>query len=106
MTKTFSDNCDKILCSKQAASLFPDVQMQLKTFFFVPFVRPCMHYKYGGISESYACKDRVWPGPALADVGPNARPGRGAPLSSDFMTSSCSANRVTIVVERRYTVQN
>jgi len=24
--------------------------------------------------------------PALADVGPNARPRRGAPLSSDFMT--------------------
>jgi len=34
-------------------------------------------------------------------AGPNARPRRGAPLSSDFMTSSCSINRVTIVVERR-----
>jgi len=37
-------------------------------------------------------------------VGPNARPRRGVPLSSDFMTSSCSVKRVTIVVERRYTV--
>jgi len=45
-------------------------------------------------------------GPTVADAGPNARPRRGAPLSSDFMTSSCSANRVTIVVERRYTVQH
>jgi len=45
-------------------------------------------------------------GPTLADAGPNARPGRGAPLSSDFMTSSCSVYRVTIVVERRYTVQH
>jgi len=44
-------------------------------------------------------------GPALADAGPKARPGRGAPLSSDFMTSSCSVNRVTIVIDRRYTVQ-
>jgi len=39
-------------------------------------------------------------------AGPNARPRRGAPLSSDFMTSSCSVNRVTIVVERRYAVQH
>jgi len=38
--------------------------------------------------------------------GPNARPGRGAPLRSDFMTSSCSVNGVTIVVERRYAVQH
>ena len=28
-------------------------------------------------------------GPALADVGPNARPKHGAPLNSHFMTSSC-----------------
>ena len=35
--------------------------MQLKMFFFVPFVRPCMHHNYGGISESHACKDCVWP---------------------------------------------
>ena len=34
-------------------------------------------------------------------AGPNARPRRGASLSSDFMTSSRSVNRVTIVVERR-----
>jgi len=46
------------------------------------------------------------PGPALADAGPNARSGRGTPLCSDFMTSSCSVNSVTIVVERRYPVQH
>jgi len=54
------------------------------------------------------------PRPALADAGPmqdlgawpNARPRRGAPLSSDIMASSRSVNRVTIVVELRYTVQH
>ena len=46
------------------------------------------------------------PGPTLADAGPNARPRRGASLSSDFMTSPCSVNSVTIVVERRYPVQH
>jgi len=39
---------------------------------------------------------------ALAGAGPNARPRRGAPLGSGFMTSSCSVNRVTTVAERRY----
>jgi len=39
-------------------------------------------------------------------AGPNAKPRRGAALSSDFMTSSCSVNSVTIVVERRYAVQH
>ena len=34
-------------------------------------------------------------GPAPAGVGPNARPRRGAPLYSGFMTSKCSVNRVT-----------
>jgi len=38
---------------------FPDVQMHLKMYIFVPFVRPCMHHNYGGISESHACKDCV-----------------------------------------------
>jgi len=59
-------------------------------------------------------KTQRQPGPALADAepmqdlgaGPNARPRRGAPLSSDFMTSSCSVNRVTIVIECRCTVQH
>jgi len=45
-------------------------------------------------------------GPALADAGPNARPKCGASLSSDFMTSSCSVNRHTIVVGRKYAVQH
>jgi len=62
MTKTFRDNCDKnIAQQKSCEPLFPDVQMQSKMYFFVPFVRPCMHYKYGGISESLACKHCVWP---------------------------------------------
>jgi len=30
-------------------------------YFSVPFLRPCMHHKCGGISESHACKDCVWP---------------------------------------------
>jgi len=30
-------------------------------YFFVPCVRPRMHHNYGGISESHACKDCVWP---------------------------------------------
>ena len=36
------------------------------------------------------------PGSALAGAGPNVRPGRGALLSSDCMTSLYSINRVTI----------
>jgi len=36
-------------------------------YFFVPFVRPCMHHNYGGISESHACKDCVWP--IILDAG-------------------------------------
>ena len=44
-----------------------DVQMQLKMYFFIPFVRPCMHDSYGGISESHACKDSVWP--IILDAG-------------------------------------
>jgi len=39
-------------------------------------------------------------------TGPNARPRRGAPLRSNFVTSSCSVNCVTIVIERRYTVKH
>jgi len=35
--------------------------MQLKMYFFVPFVRPCMRHNYGVISERHACKDCVWP---------------------------------------------
>jgi len=55
MTKTLRDNCDKSIV--QQTSYKPpiaDVQMELKMYFFVPFVRPCMHHKYGGISESHA----------------------------------------------------
>jgi len=34
--------------------------MQLKMYFFVLFLRS-MHHNYGGISESHACRDCVWP---------------------------------------------
>jgi len=34
--------------------------MQLKMFFFIPFVRLSMHHNYGGIPESHACKECVW----------------------------------------------
>jgi len=34
--------------------------MQLKTYFFVPFLRPCMHHNYGVISGSHACRECGW----------------------------------------------
>jgi len=38
MTKTFRDNCDKNIVQQTSCEpLFPDVQMQLKMYFFVPF---------------------------------------------------------------------
>jgi len=61
MTKTFRDNCG--INSVQQTScepLFPVVQMQLKSYFFVPFVRPSMHLNYGVISGSHACWDCGW----------------------------------------------
>jgi len=57
----------KILCSKQAASRFPRCSDAVKMYFFVPFVRPCMHHKCGGISESHAWNDCVWP--IILDAG-------------------------------------
>jgi len=46
--ETFRDNCDKNIVQQASCELlFPDVQMQIKRYFFVPFVRPCMHHKYG-----------------------------------------------------------
>jgi len=60
MTKTFRDNCDKNIVQQTSCEpLFPDVPMQLKMYFFVPFVRPCTHHNYGGISESHACMQRL-----------------------------------------------
>jgi len=61
MTKTIRNNCDiSIVQQTSCEPLFPDVQMQLKTYFFVLFVRPCMHHNYGVISGSHACGDCVW----------------------------------------------
>ena len=39
---------------------FSVVRMQLKTYFFVPFLRPCMHLNNGVISGSHACRDCGW----------------------------------------------
>jgi len=62
VTKTFRDNCDKNIVQQTICEPpIADAQMQLKMYFFVPFIRPCMHHKYDGISESRACKDCVWP---------------------------------------------
>jgi len=61
MTKTFRDNCDiSIVQQASCEHHFSDVQMQLKLYIFVPFVRPCMHHNYGVISGSHACRDCVW----------------------------------------------
>jgi len=62
MTTTFRDNCD--INTEQQTScelLFPDVQMQLEMYFFVTYLRPCMHHNYGVISGSHARRDGVWP---------------------------------------------
>jgi len=40
--------------------------MQLKMYFFVPFVRPCMHHNYGVTSGSLSCSDCIWP--AISDA--------------------------------------
>jgi len=82
MTKTFRDNCDKSIVQQTSCeSLFLDVQMQLKMYFFVPFVRPCTRHNYGGISESYACKDCVWP--IILDADLYSLPWRASVSSHD-----------------------
>jgi len=69
MTKTFRDNCDiNIVQQTSCEPLFPVVQMQLKMYFFVPSVRPCMHLNYGVISGSHACRDCVWPISMVAEL--------------------------------------
>jgi len=73
-------------------------------------IHPCLFVE-GGKNNSWAWRskagkasaDNRWSallafstqrsGPAPAGAGPNARPRRGAPLSSNFMTSSCSFSR-------------
>ena len=61
MTKTFRDNFDiNIVHQTSCEPLFPDVEMELKMYFFVPFVRSCIHHNYGVISGSHACRDCVW----------------------------------------------
>ena len=59
--KDIQRHCDiNIMQQTSCEPLFPVVQMQLKTYFFVHFVRPCMHLKYVVISGSRACRDCVW----------------------------------------------
>ena len=61
MTKTFRDNCDiNIVQQTSCEPLFRVGQLQLKTYFFVPFVHPCMHLNYGVILGSHACRDCRW----------------------------------------------
>jgi len=62
MTKTFRDNCKiNIVQQTSCETPFTYVHIQLKTYFFVPFVRPFMHHNYGGvISGSHAFRDCVW----------------------------------------------
>ena len=58
IAKTFRDHCDtNIVLQTSCEPLFPDVQMQLKMYFVVPSVRPCMHHNCGAISGSHACRD-------------------------------------------------
>ena len=61
MTKTFRDKCDINTVQQTSCELlFPDVRKQLKMYFLVLSVRPCMHLNYGVISGSHACKVCVW----------------------------------------------
>ena len=62
MTKKFRDNCDiNIVQQTSCEPLSPDVQMQLKMYFFIPILRPCMYHNYGVISGGHAYRDCVWP---------------------------------------------
>ena len=56
MTKTFRDNSDiNDVQQTSCELLFPDVHTGSKLYFFVPFVRSCMHHNYVVISGSHAC---------------------------------------------------
>ena len=84
MTKTFRDNCNaNILQQTSCEPPFPVVQMQLKTHFFVPFVRPCMHHNRGVISGSHACRDCVWHIILDAELYTNC-PGEGVLVATRF----------------------
>jgi len=62
--RNFPQNIRSDVKTSEVATLLrtssPVVQMQLKMYFFVPFVRPCVYHNCGGISESHACKDCEW----------------------------------------------
>ena len=60
MTNTFRDNCDKnILQQTRCEPLSPDVPMQLKMYFFVHFVHPCMHHNYRVTQKKVITKNRI-----------------------------------------------
>jgi len=63
-------------------------------------------YETANVKLEFFYIGEVKPRAGPSRCGANARPKRGAPLSNDSMTSSCSVNRVTIVVERKYAVQH
>ena len=46
--------------SNKLRASFSRCSNAVKTYFFVPFVRPCMHLNYGVISGNHACRDCVW----------------------------------------------
>jgi len=52
MTKTLRDNCDTNIVQQTSCEPVPDVQMQLKMYFIVPFVRPCMHHNWCNFRKS------------------------------------------------------
>jgi len=98
MTKTFRDNWDKILCSKQAATLFSRCSNEVKNV-LVPLVRPCMHHNYGGISESHTCKDCV--SSIILDAEHCCNLSAGVALIVWFTTNGmCVKNNTIIYVPR------
>jgi len=59
MRKTFRDNCNiNIVQQTSCESLFPDVQMQLKMYFFVPFCTP-MYASQLWCNFSKSCMQRL-----------------------------------------------
>jgi len=64
----FSDDKDiqrqlqyQYCAANKLRTFFSRCSNAVKKYFFVPIVLPSMRHKYGGISESYACKDCVSP---------------------------------------------
>ena len=105
MTKTFRDNGNiNIVQQTSCEPLFPIAQMQLKTYFFVPFVRPCMHLNYGVISGSHACRDCGWHIVLVAEFYTTC-PGERVLVATKFNVTFlplrlCYVNTSTLFLER------